>query len=323
MCITTLALHCHPEFPFILIDNRDEDVKRPTGDLLFQDGILRVEDLKSHGTWMGFNTNNGNFAVLTNVEEVISYKRDAITRGELVDLLLRDLQYEETILKDWQLYNGFNLIYGNTKQLQERTTSSIFYLTNRSANNEKHVVLPCAPKKSPLPYQQLYCVSNSTLDDPQWKKVSFLKSNVSHALQQLKTCTSPLSLRDALVECLCQRPHFAADDLPQHLLQEISSNTHLFSNPEAFTCTQQSYYDCSVEHFSNIFVNYQNEYKTVGQTIVLIDKNQHLYYYYRRTDEERFQIPERQPFNPQQEFEAAWQRMLSMNWQSHHAHLFN
>lgn len=75
MCIL-LSTTEHPDYPFILLSNRDEFFRRPTEEAGFRDvenrdfKILTPLDLArpEHGTWIGVGT-DGKVAVLVNFRE--------------------------------------------------------------------------------------------------------------------------------------------------------------------------------------------------------------------------------------------------------------
>lgn len=65
MCITAIAINFHPKYKFVLIFNRDEDVKRLATEMDFVDNIYSGKDLDAGGTWLGVSA-AGKFAALTN-----------------------------------------------------------------------------------------------------------------------------------------------------------------------------------------------------------------------------------------------------------------
>src|SRR2546421_12416754 len=72
MCILLITTS-HPHYPFILINNRDEFIRRPTSRPHWWPSaphILSSIDLErpEHGTWLGL-TRSGRLAVLTNYRE--------------------------------------------------------------------------------------------------------------------------------------------------------------------------------------------------------------------------------------------------------------
>lgn len=118
MCLVVIAYRVHPEFPLVIVSNRDEFFERPTGPLQIWESnpkILAGKDLKAGGTWLGANS-FGKTAFLTNVR---NFKKpphpNPKSRGSLVlDFLksskdLSSLQYREEVLQTASDYEGFNL----------------------------------------------------------------------------------------------------------------------------------------------------------------------------------------------------------------------
>lgn len=114
MCILAFAKNVIPEYPLILIGNRDEFFHRPTKSAFWWDnGILAGQDLEAGGTWLGINK-QGKFATLTNYRDIPSIKSNVRSRGELtVDFLNGNntgKTYMTDISKKADAYNGFNLL---------------------------------------------------------------------------------------------------------------------------------------------------------------------------------------------------------------------
>ena len=68
MCLILVAYRTHPEFPLIVVANRDEFYQRPTAIASIwpgQSGILAGRDLRARGTWLGV-TASGRLAAVTN-----------------------------------------------------------------------------------------------------------------------------------------------------------------------------------------------------------------------------------------------------------------
>ncbi|KAI9871814.1 MAG: hypothetical protein M1830_002423 [Pleopsidium flavum] len=92
MCIALIST-AHPEYPLILIDNRDEYLNRPTAPASWwpcpNDDVLGGRDLLRavHGTWLGI-TKFGRIAVLTNFREEGQITEGARSRGEMVKVFL-------------------------------------------------------------------------------------------------------------------------------------------------------------------------------------------------------------------------------------------
>lgn len=130
MCIALIST-AHPEYPLILIDNRDEFLHRPTAAVDWwsepHSNILGSRDLARsvQGTWLGV-TKQGTIAVLTNYRED-STKRAVgkRSRGAIVNDYLKLPQsdtdptqgYVEDLVSggDAQLAGGFSLACGPIK----------------------------------------------------------------------------------------------------------------------------------------------------------------------------------------------------------------
>ena len=86
MCLLVLAWRSHPEFPLILVGNRDEFHDRPTAAADWwpdPDGVLGGRDLQAGGSWLAMNR-SGRLAVVTNCREPATDVSGLRSRGELV-----------------------------------------------------------------------------------------------------------------------------------------------------------------------------------------------------------------------------------------------
>lgn len=159
MCLINFSFHHHPAYKLILVGNRDEFYQRPTQKLHWWDtNILAGKDLQDGGTWMGISR-DGNFAALTNYRDLKNIKTNVPSRGQIVSRFLNnEMPLEEMhrfLRTQGKLYNGFNLIYGNTEEL--------FYFSNISERLQQL-------------YPGIYGLSNAFLDTP-WKKLTDSKTN--------------------------------------------------------------------------------------------------------------------------------------------------
>ena len=85
MCILALALESHPDFPLILLFNRDERFDRETEPVApHEDGCVHATDVEAGGTWMSINSHTGALAALTNVRCAGPTGRPLESRGVLV-----------------------------------------------------------------------------------------------------------------------------------------------------------------------------------------------------------------------------------------------
>ena len=156
MCLLLFAYQSHPDYRLILAANRDEFYDRPTRPAAFWDDapeILAGQDLKAGGTWMGI-TKTGRFAAITNYREAALTKQNTPSRGDLVkDFLMGNStpqDYLKNVQEKSQIYNGFNLIIGDVKDL--------LYYSNRNENI--HDIEP-----------GVHGLSNRLIDTP-WPKTS-------------------------------------------------------------------------------------------------------------------------------------------------------
>lgn len=155
MCLILFAYKVHPEFDLVLAANRDEFYNRATRPLGFwrdAEHVLAGRDLIGGGTWLGV-TRSGRFAAITNYRDPALLKDKAPTRGRLpaafLQSAMRPKDYLDEIQADGHLFNGFNLLVGDT--------GGLYYYSNRGNGV---VALPPG----------LYGLSNHLLDTA-WPKV--------------------------------------------------------------------------------------------------------------------------------------------------------
>ncbi|MEH6551837.1 MAG: NRDE family protein [Pseudomonadales bacterium] len=165
MCLIVFAYKTHPDYPLVLLANRDEFYQRPTLASRFwpqQNAILAGRDEQAGGTWMGINRNQ-RFIALTNHRHP-SQGGDFKSRGHICrDFLSGEQdchQFLQKMANESDLYAGYNLLLGDGEQM--------FYYGSR----DKQI-------------QQLeagiYGLSNATLDSP-WPKTDRAKDQLSQQL---------------------------------------------------------------------------------------------------------------------------------------------
>ncbi|TGK97029.1 NRDE family protein [Leptospira brenneri] len=118
MCLVVIAYRVHPEYPLIIVSNRDEFFERPTESLHLWNSrpeILAGKDLKAGGTWLGVSS-LGKVAFLTNVRNLRKPPHPhPKSRGNLVLDFLKSSKemssdlYREEVLKTAHEFDGFNL----------------------------------------------------------------------------------------------------------------------------------------------------------------------------------------------------------------------
>ncbi|WP_066552817.1 NRDE family protein [Croceicoccus bisphenolivorans] len=133
MCIAVTGWRCDPDFPLVVIANRDEFHERPTEPLKrWNDGsgIIAGRDLKSGGTWLGVSEEAGRLALITNFRDPDDFRPDAPSRGALVsDWLTGDWHRVEDRLGELSRYNGFSLVLIDGREgwvVDNRTMSQPF-----------------------------------------------------------------------------------------------------------------------------------------------------------------------------------------------------
>lgn len=113
MCVVALALGRHPDYPLILIGNRDEFHARPSAPIhKWEDGsgIMAGQDLRAGGTWLGIHPASGRIVVVTNIRGVDPDPSKA-SRGALVTQVLTGSgPYAQPRLDQLDEFNAFNLL---------------------------------------------------------------------------------------------------------------------------------------------------------------------------------------------------------------------
>ncbi|KAE8371135.1 NRDE protein-domain-containing protein [Aspergillus bertholletiae] len=172
MCIALIST-AHPSYSLIIIDNRDEYLRRPTAPADWWPGsksnILGGRDLAraTQGTWMGV-TKEGKVAVLTNYREDTSEKATGTqSRGAIVNGWLTlapesrepTREFAERMVASTTARNvgGFSLVCGYINE-------PLAVISNRSSNIDQVAWL--ATEKG-----QTVGLSNTHFDDRSWPKI--------------------------------------------------------------------------------------------------------------------------------------------------------
>ncbi len=158
MCLILLAQKVHPDYPLIILFNRDEQYTRPTQPLSYwpEHAIYGGRDLVGEGTWLAIQA-SGRFALVTNVHSNQPNVASFTSRGLLVsDYLSTDISpliYLQQIRRHRAEFNPFNLICGDLQ--------SIYYYCNETDETMEI-------------NKGLYGLSNAFLETP-WPKVERAK----------------------------------------------------------------------------------------------------------------------------------------------------
>lgn len=194
MCLLAFAWQVHPQYPLVLIANRDEFYARPAKAARYWPDfpeILAGRDEQEGGTWLGV-TRSGRWAALTNYREPNGPK-GSLSRGHLVAGFLQQQtlpeDYVRLIAEHADDYSGFNLVVGDRQQAAA--------FGNRGTAPQ--VLEP-----------GLYGLSNELLDSP-WPKTLRLKAGLSDLLS-MEGLTSAQSAH--LLALLQDTTQPADEDLP-------------------------------------------------------------------------------------------------------------
>ncbi|MDZ7835547.1 MAG: NRDE family protein [Alkalibacterium sp.] len=124
MCLITLSYKQHPDFPLILVQNRDELYDRESLPLHFWKDyphVLSGRDKRHGGTWSGI-TKSGRVASLTNRPfDDSPAVADSFSRGKIVKDFLTDHDSIEAFLKYLRenrlSYDSYQLLFGTIDDL--------------------------------------------------------------------------------------------------------------------------------------------------------------------------------------------------------------
>ena len=126
MCLVTFIKNAHPEYPLILLANRDELYDRPAAPIhrwTEYPNVTAGMDLKEYGTWLGY-TDNGRIIVVLNhpFQDWEPSLEPPRSRGKLLkDYLTKDFtieDFEQYLRENRTEYNGYHLLYGTFDDLR-------------------------------------------------------------------------------------------------------------------------------------------------------------------------------------------------------------
>jgi len=178
MCIAILST-AHPDYPFILLNNRDEYLHRPTAEATWwsppDNQVLGGYDLHrpAHGTWLGV-TRQGRLAVLTNYREedetIIAGARSRglipnawlksdPSKGESTEEFAKRMIEEDGV----QGVGGFSLCYGFMQDVV-KGGKGLAIVSNRTPDVKGVVHLLQEPNET-------QALSNAAYGDRTWPKV--------------------------------------------------------------------------------------------------------------------------------------------------------
>ncbi|KAI2478249.1 TANGO2 domain containing protein [Pyrenophora tritici-repentis] len=192
MCIAILS-SAHPDYPFILLNNRDEYLHRPTAEATWWPSpdtqVLGGYDLHrpAHGTWLGV-TRQGRLAVLTNYrEEDESIVIGARSRGLIPNAWLKSPPAKNESTVDFakrmieedgvQGVGGFSLCYGFMQDVVKGQNNGLAIVSNRTPDTKDITHLLAEPN-------QTHALSNAAYTDRTWPKVLNGEAWTRHAISE-------------------------------------------------------------------------------------------------------------------------------------------
>lgn len=133
MCVVALAWRVHPDWPLILVGNRDEFHERPSAALAAWDdgsGIVAGRDLQAGGTWLGAHGPSGRVVVVTNVRGAMPDPAKESRGALVVDMLRGEGRFADPAAADLDRFNAFNLfaVDGEAHLLTNRPGARILSL---------------------------------------------------------------------------------------------------------------------------------------------------------------------------------------------------
>ncbi|KAF1828535.1 DUF833-domain-containing protein [Decorospora gaudefroyi] len=207
MCIAILTT-AHPDYPFILLNNRDEYLHRPTAEATWWPSpdtqVLGGYDLHrpAHGTWLGV-TRQGRIAVLTNYrEQDQTLVQGALSRGLIPNAWLKSDPAKAETPEDFARrmiegegvkgVGGFSLCYGFMQDVVKNHGKGLAIVSNRTPDVDGVIHLLQHPN-------EIQALSNAAYGDRSWPKVT---NGESWTTAAIAASVAAKETRDQLIERL-------------------------------------------------------------------------------------------------------------------------
>lgn len=207
MCIALLST-AHPEYPLILLSNRDEFLDRPTAPAHWwkspQHHVLGGRDLlkPEQGTWLGI-TKDGRLAILTNFKDEGKEIAKDKSRGAIVTAYLSsppgekesDAEFARRLVEDVGIddVGGFSLVFGHVQPTADGTLpQGLSIISNRTTDPSNLTRIAEKPG-------QVCGLSNSFFGDLTWPKIVHGEQLLRQAV---KASVTRGDSQDRLVESL-------------------------------------------------------------------------------------------------------------------------
>ncbi len=184
MCLLSLAINAHPDFPLVFAGNRDEYHARPTATADWwadTDNMLGGRDLEAGGTWLAINR-AGALGVVTNRPDLPAPNQNPRSRGDLVTGWLSASENFGKLPEQHMHYGGFSLL------LTDLTTTQLLSggngtpaLTTHSTTNGVTGLSNTAPKQ---PWPKLTWLNQQLLNHLQTKppSIDYLMSLLARSI---------------------------------------------------------------------------------------------------------------------------------------------
>ena len=213
MCLIVLAWKTHPDFPLVVVANRDEYFERPTAAAHWwpePKRLLAGRDEEAGGSWLGVSA-DGRFAALTNYRDPSRLSPEGKrSRGELVvDALTRPAlpAWLDGLDADADRYNPFNLMVGTKDELFvfESVSRHLRSLTPGIHGVSNHLLNTPWPKLQAA-RRQLEAALASPLSPE--RLVELLRNDQPYPDDQLPDTGVPLAWERALSSCFIRAPGY-------------------------------------------------------------------------------------------------------------------
>ncbi|KAG9522565.1 DUF833-domain-containing protein, partial [Aureobasidium melanogenum] len=199
MCIALLTT-AHPGYPFILLNNRDEFLTRPTAKAAFwpspNDHVLGGRDLQrpEQGTWLGL-TKEGRLACLTNYRESGAQVYGTKSRGGLPKAFLSlppnstqsSQEFARHMVEDVGVSDvgGFSLVFGrlSKRNIGAKDGEGLAIISNRTEDASATTWVCGKPG-------EVQGLSNSHFGDRTWPKVVEGEKRLESAIKEHVTAGS-------------------------------------------------------------------------------------------------------------------------------------
>ena len=292
MCIL-LTSTLHPDYPFLLLSNRDEYFARPTElatlrPLKNGTQILSPLDLgrPERGTWIGI-TDTGKVAVLVNYREESNFVSE-VSRGILpLQYLTSDLEdddWYESLEKNLSMNSvtggpvsleqigGFTLMYGKLELDSKGSIKPLNIMSNRGDKGRIHSY----EALDEIPHFEIACqptfgLSNSLFYSP-WPKVTNGASKMGELVE--KSVEHKYTQEDLVEACF---ELLSTDTFDPEIRKDTSFSKKLQELPNSiFIPPLETNYDLAT--VSPMVGKY---YGTRTQTVIMLHKSGTLHYYER------------------------------------------